>query len=642
MRYVSASFFYIRRLRMGENQEPWYIRFEKWVEGVLQGAISLGMLFSAPILLIGSGLAKAASFVAVLLRAVADAFAKATMFALRLLGINPDLEDPFYLRRNGDTLLSLSVKIDLLVYTMLLALSMAFEAFAWGSMWAHVGNPGVGGVWGVIIGLLLVVLPLVFARLVILLDRGILVMDVTGGPWKRVFVVVGRASMLVLLSLITAVPVELLVFSQEIDREHAAAEKVGIDAIRAEAVKYETDHAESQKESAGALVIDQPDDVVARRKEERAAIVDQQKADRADIVARLKEKGDDAVREIAGRGVSRRRGSGYTANALRNQEKETRQELKDFDEAARKQLAEFDAETERMRSEAAANGVNEIARRDAELAETLHAIEVMPASELAAAYGGEYRVANGFMARYRTLLTLVEADGKNRAIAWGCRLVMVVVGLTVLFVKFIMASAETNAYFSMRSQALANNPDAVRHYIRIAKDAVQPEAEREAAVAVLKAVSSINEEAASALVAIGYDDMRRAGWSPEVVRLHRSLDAARVAARRARTEFEERFRQVCAERERQTGGFMAGVSRSEIVRRGQSLWMQTLEGPLGALSSVEGEMSAKGIGLPDWPANLSGGDPRLGAKPWELEEDKLESLWGWKRPGVGKSPMPEA
>lgn len=578
---------------------------ERFAETVLRGAIALGSLFAAPIVFFVGLIEKAVVYVRDLARRLRP-------------------EDPFFLRRNGDTLLSNAVKLDLAAYTSLLVLSLTFELFAWGSMWSYIGDTVQSGFWGVVLALVLALIPFAFALMVILLDRGILIMDDPNGG-KRTRVILARASMLFLLALITAVPVELRVFKPEIDRVVEDAEKAQVDAIRETARGYETKLAEGQKATSAVFVTGQPDDVVARRKEERVALVLQQRADRTEISKRLEKKGTEAAREAAGKGVSGRHGAGVATAVMRGQEKETRQELKDYDKAAREQLTAFDAETERMRSEAAQNGVEEIARRDTALTEKLHEVEVMSAEELAAAYGGEYKQANGFLARYRILLTLVEEDGKNQAIVWGCRLVMVLFGLCVLFVKFVMVSPETAAYYSLRAQALSGNKDAVRVYI--AKALASKDAE---ALEVLRAVAREDADAKATLEKLGYGgNVEMAGYSEEVYALHGNLREARVSANVAYALYTQAFRDLCAERG--TDGRF-GHTRAELVRRARADWIRIAQKAIFNLADAERVMVTRGVRVSAWPNELVEGDPRAKPVLWELSDDVLEREWGWVKP----------
>lgn len=377
-----------------------------------------------------------------------------------LADVIDSVRQKFTLRQYGESLLTPRVELDLWAYTILLFLSGSFELFAWGSMWGHTG---VHWMW-------MFVLAGSFAMMVVLLDRGILIMDMPRGA-KRFVVIALRVGMLLLLACITAVPVELRVFAPEIDRVIEAAEKEKIDVIRAKAIAYETDLAAAQNAGSETAISGEPDAVATRRAQERKAVVEQQRADRAEITARQREAAAATQREIThGNPTAKRgRGAGKVTNDLRDQEKAIRQELRDFDAEARAQLVAFDAETERMRSGAVESGIATRAAATTALTERLHAVEVMDAESLAKAYGGDYKEPNGFLARYRILLQLVNAPDdnagwltRNQWIVFGCRIVMVAFGLCVLFVKFVMTSVETRAYFSIAAQAKSGNPDSLR------------------------------------------------------------------------------------------------------------------------------------------------------------------------------------
>ncbi len=587
---------------MGENK-PWYVKVDEWVQGILAATLSVGMLFSAPVLFLIAFVAKVATFLLSIAR-------KVCAFVLGLFGIDILSDDPFYLRRYGDSLLTSAVRSDLKDFNTVLWLLYWFELFAWGSMWSYVGETLISGVWGVLIGIALLVMPLIFARLTIVVDRGILVMD-TPSVKRRFIIIMSRVFLLFFFSLLNAVPVELRVFASEIDRVREDAEKVEVDAIREKAKAYETERAESQKATAAPTVTGQADDVVARRQ-----------ADRAGIEQRIEVAQKATARVAAGKGVSRRNQATALASAQK-QEADIRAEL-----------VAFDAETERMRSAAADKGTDELARRDDALAAKLFDIEAMPAEDLAAAYGGTYKMPNGFMARYRTLLEIIEQDGKNQAIAWGCRLLMVLVGIMVLWSKFARTSPDTREYYRFLSQGFANNPEVVPYYIRIAKESGRPKVEHDQAMNVLRAVAGNNPAAAAALASLGYGgNVDVAGWDTEVFDLHGQFARACSCAARAYAEYESAFSALCTERVAHVGGLTAfGLARAEIVKSARAEWNRLAQGAIDGLSTVERRMYSKGIRVPGWPSELVEGDPRRKPILWDLSDEVLEQEWGWLRP----------
>lgn len=585
-------------------------KFESFVEAVLRGAVAIGaILIVAPLALVFGGIGRIAKFVLDLLIRAWRFVSPALLAFLAWLG---DM-DPFRLRQYGKNMLSDSVRLNLDMYSLLLLFSLAFELFAWSNMWGYSGIEGMA----------LRALPVIFAGMVILLDRGILVMDDPHGG-KRLRVIFARMSMLLLLAMITAIPVELRVFAPEIDRVILDAEKVQVDAIREKARASEIDLAKQQKVASASVVTSQPQDVVERRQTERAALVAQQTADRREITARLTNARESVAEEVERRSKERktRGGSGVTAAELRSQASQTREELESFSKVSREQLKDFDTETERMRSEAAEKGVSEISRRDLALAEKLQAIEAMSSSQVAMAYGGEYEQPNGFLARYRTLLTLVEGDRKNQMIVWGCRLVMIVFGLSVMIVKFAMTSSETMAYYSLRAQALSGNRDAVRVFIA---EALVGDKE---AIAILRKVASENEDAASALRKLGYNaNVEASGWSNEVRELHERHQAAQNELNAALVRFRIVFGDLCKKR---VGIPAAALERHRLMADAQYQWNQSVQPKVSALAEIEGQFATSGVAIREWRTDLEEKDPRHSLdRLWNLSDNDLIEQFGW-------------
>lgn len=494
-------------------------------------------------------------------------------------------EDPLRLRVYGETLLTERVKLELGAFTALLLAQFAFDLWAWSNAWSYAGTTAVT----------ITMLSMVFATVILIVDRAIIVVDVSQVR-SKLGLAFTRGALLILLACITAVPVELRIFQPEIEQVIANEEKVAVDAIREKAKAYETELATRQKDTTAAALTGSPDAVVQRRAQEREAIVAQQKSDRADITKRLSAKSTELVRETAGKGPSGRRGDGVTTAAMRKQEADIRKELSDFDKAAREQLREFDRETERMRTEAVKSGTDELSRRDTALDEKLHAVEAMPAAELAAAYGGEWQKSRGFLERYRTLLDLIDADPKNSLIAWGCRLIMIVLGLTILFAKPVMSSDETVAYFSLMAQAAGGN------------------------------------ERAKKLVKLqGYgvnDRVHKLGWTQEVQRLHERMSQAQIAVRNAVTAFEAEMERLC-----EPPGDGLCLSRDRLEIDAGRAWLASVQPKVDALEAVEAQFERFGVDIPAWPTDWTVRDPRRsGERPWNLGDAELNVRYGWVNP----------
>jgi hypothetical protein len=534
------------------------------------------------------------------------------------------IDDKIGLSVYGENGKTRRVSMDLAVFYLLLSFSLSFELFAWTNMW---GESGMTGFWSV-------VLPLIFAGMVLFVERGLLTMDDPGGN-KRLLAILGRVSMLLVLSLITAVPVEMKVFAPEIDRVIESREKVKTDEIRKKAMAFEMDRGNTEQTMTSTALAGQPADVVTRRSSEREALLKQMAADRASISGRLDKKSEDLANEVSHGSRTGRTGNGPAAAALRTQETSIRGELDAFNASARAQLSDFDAQTESMRTGAVQMATGERNQNALRLQDRLHRIEVMPPEELAASYGGDYKEPNGFMARYRTLLQIVDEPDpltgwfftRNQMIAWGCRLVMIVFGLSVLYVKFVMTSPETKAYFSLEAQALGGNKEAQKMLCTLAlkgdKDALR----------VLKLLASENPEAKAVLKRLGYDgSIEHAARGGEVTSHHREVQHLRLRLAQAAFSYEDKFRAMCRERFHGLTGNLP-VSRLKLTERARNWWSYDVAPWIRALNQAEDNLQGNGIALPVWDTQRLGADPRITRETlWELEDESLVADFGWEIP----------
>lgn len=537
--------------------------------------------------------------------------------------------DPFRLNVFGDSLRTTRVKFDQLILGIMLALCGAYVFWAWQKGFSFTGatDYAVASLAFIMFGILMI------------FDRSLGVVDLYGVKHKWRYWL-SRGAVLFVLAFVTAIPVELAYFGPEIEQRIAAIEKTKVDAIREEAKAYETKLAGERTGSADLALSGQAGDVVSRRAVERKAMVAQQTADRAEITKRLADTSEDAAREAAGKKYGGR-GVGPSTILLNRQVTDIRAELKEFDAAARKERSEFDAATEGMRTGAVKTVTDAHDQLTASLDEKLHAIEVMDPEALSEAYGGTWKQPRGFLERKTMLDQIVEepqldADGKvmdvwmtrNQQVAWGCRIMMMVPELMVLLWKFLLCSAEFGIYLSRKMQALAGNEEAISLFIPQAKDK-DPEA-----IGVLRMIAGKHPAAREVLLQLGYDgNVEVAGWSKDKVALHGEFNDTCVDAAKAHQAFEERFRQMCSARN-SYGSYVAGVSRSELVRQAQADWLNTVQDAFSHLARVESRMFTQGFRVLGWPSELIQGDPRHVRPLWELSDDKLEETYGWSNPST--------
>jgi hypothetical protein len=375
--------------------------------------------------------------------------------------------------------------------------------------------------------------------------------------------------------------------------------------------------------------------VTARRGEERKALLEGQAVDRTAISSRLTVKGTELAEEIAKGSRTGKPGDGPAAKGLRLQEADIRQELADFNTAARAELADFDAETEKMRTGAVQMATDARNQGATQLEDKLHQIEVMPPEQLAAAYGGKYKQPDGFLARYNALDEIINQPDPNagwfgssrQQVAWGCRLVMMIVGLSSLFVKFVMYSAAVKAYFSLVAQAFGKNEDA-RRTLR----AMASSGDKDAVRIVARFAVAGDDESKQVLEEAGFSgDLKSAAQSEDVAAHHRAVNDLRVALVLAIISYEEWFRTLCMKPFE--GKDHRTLSRPWLNKRAQERWNRDVVSAMRALNNAESDLQARGISLVAWDEKLFGADPREStARLWELSDEDLVQNYGWKNP----------
>ncbi len=538
-----------------------------------------------------------------------------------IASINP--VDPFRLRVNGETLLSGHVKIVLGLLSILVIAEIAFELFAWSSMWGYSLS-----------GVLALTISSAFTYLTFYITVAILTMDDSNKEKVRE-VIRARFGMLMLIAMVTAIPAELRFFHSEIEKHIVAKETASVDVIREKAKTFEIAKADKRTVTSETSLSGGDDDVVARRATERKDLVASQKSDRVEITKRLDAKSDDLAREIGAGSRSGRRGDGSVAAALRRQEREIREELKAFDALARTQLTEFDATTEQMRTGAVSTATEERTRLATDLDDTLLHIEAMTPSELAANYGGDWQQSRGFMDELHAYLTILrepdlDENGKvidqwftnNQKISAIVALMMVLFGLGIVFVKSYLISKPTQRYFSQRAQALAGNVAAIEMIRGEAKEGDKD------AIRVLRVLAPTNAVVAQELRQLGYAVDGDVVLSEEVTELYRELWEAQSTLNDALAQFRSDFRKMCQYRTNGSTGH--AQTRHELIAHARETWTADVQPRITNLSAAEWKFREAGVKLAGWPRDFLETDPRVErTRLWELSDTELFEKFGW-------------
>lgn len=510
----------------------------------------------------------------------------------------------FGLRVYGESLLTPRVGKEMVSFSFVLFIQFLIDIWAWSMAWQYAlpDSP----VWSWVLGT-------VFGTAILLMDRSVIVAD-TSKSLRQVWPLFGRFVLLVGISFITAIPVELAVFHSEIENRIASQEKAAVDGIKTRALNTEKTKyfAEVEKARADLANVDtkvSTDDVEsykAQRATERDKLVKAQADQRATFQKDLDAKSERAALEAAGKGPSGRYGRGPAMKEMRKQEKEaaarfekfnlgTAKPLTDFDETTRKEVTRLQEKRDTDTKDARQPLVAKVTRLEAEREAALEALRMMDADSLAQKYGGSWRQSRGFLDRYRHFSSMQAEDSVVFMLAWGCRLMMILIGIVVLTLK-LMCSDEFRRYYSFGCQVVAGHPGAV---------------------ATAESMGFNNVEARRAL---GFD----AGIRRLISRLEdKQLEAAKAI---------DGFRREQGDQATKKDVVGLCQPRTTIEASLRTYWEEKIAPTLHAIELAESNLRLTGFFPPSWPKTLGNGiDPRQVKDPWKFTDAMLAS-YGWLDP----------
>jgi len=486
------------------------------------------------------------------------------------------------------SLLSDRVLAEMGAFVLLLAVQFAMDMWAWSRVWMY-ALP-TSAIWPY-------VLALVFAVVILLLDRSIIVQD-TSNSVTKIVPIIGRATFLLLIACVTAIAVELSVFHSEIDKRINNREKIAIDAIRASALDKERTTMAARISGAENREAKERASYENERAQARQNLVSQLERQRKTMEKALEEKRTQVAEESAGL-VSGRYGQGPAYRAMKEQEERMALELKEFNHQAIDVLNSFD---QQARTGLKINGNVEQERtadqlRNDERAIAEHVREMTP-EELSSKYGGDWKQSRGFIDRYRELESMREENATVSQIVWGCRLIMILLGLAILFLK-LMSSEEFCTYYSLRAQAAYG--------------------EHQGAKDTAKVLGYVNDQQGRSAL----------GWSKAMLFLDQQVSEARYQFVACVLGFQKAAIGLC-----QPNASGRSVPRHVIINRLRQLWEADVLPAQVEMVRSEDEMERSGGKPVNWPPNLPIKDPRQVAQdrdPWEFTDEELASM-GWRDP----------
>lgn len=527
--------------------------------------------------------------------------------------------DPFRLRIYGAEQLTSRTASELSWFTWPLVGQFVLDFWAWTTVWAY-GLPGTP--WPLWFGL-------AFAGAILVLDRSIIVAD-TSASRASWIPLLGRIVIVLFLSGLTAVAVELSVFGPEINNRLDANQKEQVDAILADAEATEgsaygeriqsiRDESASVTGSATAQANADLQTYQNDRSVARGLIVARHNEQRNSITARLTQLEQTIQLESAGRGPSGRYGDGPAVAVMRQQRETLVAELAAFETASAEELRVFDQETssevtrrQQVRdttlntaTDDAQTRIDTLEREREEKIIELRELALTNPALLAARYGGTYVQSRGILDRYKELMLMAHGDGteKNpgslvvRVIIWGCRTIMMVLPMLVLFLK-LRTSEPTKLYFSDRNHVLAGNAKSIEVYRALG-------------------------------LAVDGTDAVPLGWTPEMRDAYEHLAKAWL-------EYAGRFRKFSEEKARlaraRTNVGLPQTLKS-ITTELHAFWLKQ-DGVAKAIDEVykaTNELRHRAIPVPPWPTELNVPEPDHVTTPWEVSMKEMERL-GWEDP----------
>jgi len=448
-----------------------------------------------------------------------------------------------------------------------------------------------------------IILGLIFALAILLVDRSIIVADTTTQKPNKATPkgfslqsgtksLIARVLLIGLISAVTAVPVELSIFKPEIESRIDGEEKKAIDEIRERGIKTERERSEKEIGAATSASQTSLDALTIEQNLKRTQLKETLDKERAPLTEAVARFDSQASYEAVGNGRSKMAGAGPIYKELLRQGELARARLDKFnlDAAARTDRLNEQLEAEKLRQE----GIRDTRLGDerGDLKNKIDHIRTMPPQEVAALYGGTWKQPRGFLARYAALQKVTSESWSQRAIAWGCRIVMVLFGIIVLTLK-LQASEEFKRYCSFSAQVSGGQPQA-----------------RNMAEGM---GYTLSEE--YGLDAASRDQLF--GHTEKVMAISERLD-----------DFQKQIFINCRKR-----GHGLCEPYNQIVAILHHTWVESVQPELDGLTRYEHGMKLAGIGIPAWPAHIrKGQDPRGRKALWDITAQELETTYGWENP----------
>ncbi|HAT03424.1 MAG TPA: hypothetical protein DCS29_01440 [Candidatus Magasanikbacteria bacterium] len=506
----------------------------------------------------------------------------------------------------GDSLLTERVRKELSRFAWVLLIQLIVDLWVWTTLWSYALPSSM--FWSLSLGTM-------FALLIFKVDQGVITHD-TSSDEGRLRPIIGRAILLLMIALITALAVELGVFATAIDRRLDQRENIAVTELKETEIakinsKYQKlidqARADGTEATSHAQTTGQQDveSYKSQRATERASIEARYAADKKAIEDQIAAGDQRILDETKGR-FTGRSGIGPMVIALQQEKEKALGELSKIRQAEATELGTFDTttaasiaslESKRDTDTATATTTNKARVEGLQMQweDKVQEIREMNRDRFATIYGGDWKQDRGFLTRFHALQEMASEDSIIQWLIWGTRLLMMIIGMAILILK-LSSSREFVNYFSYRAQIAAGNPDATAH------------AEAE-----------------------GYNDptnRKALAWPPETLEVMGALHMARLNLCKAWRAWWQQAGETCKQ-DAKTG---LCRSRDDVATQLRLAWNLTVQPMVDALATAEREVELNGRSIPRWDeTRYPEPDPRNMTEPWDLSDTQLRGL-GWEDP----------
>lgn len=264
----------------------------------------------------------------------------------------------------------------------------------------------------------------------------------------------GRLAVLLVISLVNAVPLELRFLAPEIEDRIASKELTAQASIRATEEARVHTSANARRDQENARYTGELQSYNVERERQRVEMVRQHNAElarRRGAITSLEQQAIDETRNggVDAHGNRRPPGPGTSFQAVRGHATEDRQDLERYETGLREQQEQFTAATTAQRGDLLARHSTNLEqiRLDEE-----RAVNRIFSAAFLTEHQSEWKKPRGFLARFMTLLELEHESKYAKVIIWGSRAIITILGMLFLLFK-MSAPREVLIYLSTAHQA---------------------------------------------------------------------------------------------------------------------------------------------------------------------------------------------